>query len=330
MTQNKFYRAILSLAILVAVLSGVGWVQAPHATQTIPPAQDEQLGLTVEVEGPNLVTVGDTFEVSVVASNIPDPGVFGYQFVLNWDNTTVTPVDGTLVLNPDFAVVAKSEASDIALEVAASRQGDVEDLTGPLTLLTWTFEANVVTEPDATPFTLTGVKLGRKGGVDVPVDNVIGLEVVIADVVGGSIIGQVTVEGRAGDNQAGHTVVGDGDLSTTTDATGDFSFAGVEFGTYNFKANSPGFLAATCESVVHDTDLTVLNAVVLLAGDIDDSGQIDVTDAVAIGAVFGSTTPGEVADLNADNVVDILDLILMAVNFGQTSTDNPWVCQAQL
>ena len=65
----------------------------------------------------------------------------------------------------------------------------------------------------------------------------------------------------------------------------------------------------------------------MLAGDIDDSGNIDVTDAVAIGSVFGSTTPGEVADLNADGVVDVLDLVLMGVNFGQTSAGNPWVCQ---
>jgi hypothetical protein len=48
---------------------------------------------------------------------------------------------------------------------------------------------------------------------------------------------------------------------------------------------------------------------------------------VAIGLVFGSTAADEVADLNNDGEVDVLDLILMAANFGQTSTANPWVCQ---
>jgi len=137
----------------------------------------------------------------------------------------------------------------------------------------------------------------------------------------------VTSPAFAGDNQADHTVVDDTILSTTTDAFGDFTFGSVEFGTYNFTADSPGFLAATCTGVVHDTDVTVLNEVVLLAGDIDGSTEVDITDAVAIGMAFGSTDPGEVADLNADGVVDILDLILMAVNFGQTSDANPWVCQ---
>ena len=73
--------------------------------------------------------------------------------------------------------------------------------------------------------------------------------------------------------------------------------------------------------------MTSLTGVTLLAGDIDGNGTIDITDAVAIGAAFGSTTPGEVADLNTDGIVDVLDLVLMAVNFGQTSAGNPWVCQ---
>jgi hypothetical protein len=40
-----------------------------------------------------------------------------------------------------------------------------------------------------------------------------------------------------------------------------------------------------------------------------------------MGARFGSTDPR--ADLNGDGVVDILDLVLAAVNFGQTTTPTP-------
>jgi hypothetical protein len=72
--------------------------------------------------------------------------------------------------------------------------------------------------------------------------------------------------------------------------------------------------------------LTTLADVTLLAGDINDSREIDVADAVAIGTAFGSTEPG-VADLNLDGSVNVLDLILMGANFGQTSTGNPWLCQ---
>ena len=97
--------------------------------------------------------------------------------------------------------------------------------------------------------------------------------------------------------------------------------------TYSLLADSAGFLAASCDGVAHGTDLTTLEPVVLLAGDIDGDGVIDITDAVAIGTAFGSTAEGEVANLNQDTAVDILDLILMAANYGQTSAENPWVCQ---
>jgi hypothetical protein len=34
-----------------------------------------------------------------------------------------------------------------------------------------------------------------------------------------------------------------------------------------------------------------------------------------------------VADLNVDGTVNVLDLILLAVNFGQSAAAHPWLCQ---
>ncbi len=295
------------------------------STPTVTPTTTP-VGFTVEVTGPAEVTVGDTFEVSVVADNIPEPGIFGYQFTLDWDGTVLSPVSGTLNLNSDFSVVAKSLVSTDTLEIAVSRQGAVTDLTGPLTLLTVQVQANAVTDPDTTPLTLADWKFGRKGGVDVPADTIINLDVVVVDDTGNDIVGTVKVEGRDADNQAGHIVTDGATLTATTDISGAFTLANVEFGTYSLTADSAGFLAATCENVDHSGGETTLLESTLLAGDIDDSDSIDITDAVAIGNVFGSTA-GETADLNVDGVVDILDLILMAANYGQSSLDNPWVCQ---
>jgi hypothetical protein len=279
--------------------------------------------------------VGDTFSVEVVAENIPDPGIFGYQFVLNWDNAVFAPVSVTT--SPDFPILAVASLGDASYEIAASREGDVPDLIGPLTLLTVEIQANTVTDPDSSLLSLTGVKLGRRGGLDVPVDQVIDLAVVVVESGGGEpgagdIAGNVQVEGRATDNQAGHTVTAVGDvtgaLATLTETNGDFVISDAPADTYTVTAERAGFLAASCADVVHTSEaLTTLAHVELLAGDINGDDAIDVADAVAIGVVFGSTTPGEVADLNLDGVVDILDLILMAVNYGQTSAANPWVCQ---
>ena len=186
-------RTFLALAALVWLLSATTGVQASKLSQTIlitPDSSPVQApsGLTVEVTGPSEVNVGGTITLEVVASNIPDPGIFGYQFELNWDPAVFSPVPGTLSLNPDFPVVAQQNVTDGLAEIAVSREGDVGDLPGPLTLLTVDVQANAATEPDASSFTLTNVKLGRKGGIDVPVDSIINLDVVVTDVpTGGSV-----------------------------------------------------------------------------------------------------------------------------------------------
>lgn len=145
------------------------------------------------------------------------------------------------------------------------------------------------------------------------------------------MIGQVVVEGRAGDHQAGHQVFivnsqGAG-LSVQTAADGRFSLNDTPAGVYTLEASSPGFLAARCEGVSHADQTTELASAYLLAGDLDNSGEIDIIDAVALGSAFNRSGPGEPADLNLDAAVDILDFVLMAANFGQSSMANIWRCQ---
>jgi hypothetical protein len=141
------------------------------------------------------------------------------------------------------------------------------------------------------------------------------------------------VEGRPASRQDGHQLtaldsLGTG-LTVLTGADGSLMLADLPAGPYRLLAQSPGFLAAGCESVIEGSALTSLSEATLLAGDLDGSGEIDLIDAVAIGAVFGSMRPGELADLNLDGLVDILDFVLLAANFGQSSAANPWLCQPQ-
>jgi hypothetical protein len=142
---------------------------------------------------------------------------------------------------------------------------------------------------------------------------------------------KVTVEGRAEDNQAGHQVMAldfSGRVfSSQTGPRGEFLLEDIQAGSYTLIASSPGFLSATCTSVTYTDSNIRLNEVILLAGDLDNSGEIDMVDVVQLGAAFGQTAPTEEADLNADGRVDILDLILLAANHGQTAIANPWLCQ---
>jgi adhesin HecA-like repeat protein len=353
----KKSQRILAFALIVAVLGGLVGIQAAVSPALAEGPNGEEPVLTVLVipEGdavgmasigaPPVFEVGDTFRVSIVALGVADPGIFGSQFEITFDPAHLAAVEGSLAsgtaLEPVVTALANLDNTAGLVRYAASRQGDVDNVPGNVVLATLRFEAVGATEPpegQTTVLHLQNVKLGAKGGIEVPVGGLVDLEVIIVEPDGGEpgagdIAGNVQVEGRAADNQAGHTVTAVGDvtgaLAAVTGSNGDFVISDAPADTYTMTADHPGFLAASCADVVHTGDaLTTLADVTLLAGDLVDLGVIDISDAVAIGAVFGSTTPGEVADLNADGVVDILDLVLMAVNFGQTSAGNPWVCQS--
>lgn len=354
-TSRKVLTLPLFLALVLALVSMV-WVQASISPVAAQEPTTDETGMSVqiitvedlgvaEISGAPVFDIGDTFKVSIVAENVEDPGIFGSQFEISFEADYLNVVDGSLVSGVEIepVVMAVNEIDNEAgvVKYAASRQGDLDNLVGNVVLATLSFEAVGATEPpegQTTAIHLVSAKLGAKGGIEVPVAGLVDLDVIIREDNGGGgngegdMVGNVIVEGRAADNQAGHSVtaMGDlgGELSAATDAVGDFLIENAPADTYAMTANSEGFLAAACTGVEHVADaLTTLAGVALLAGDIDDSGAIDITDAVAIGSAFGSTDPGEISDLNADGVVDILDLILMSVNFGQTSADNPWVCQ---
>ena len=67
----------------------------------------------------------------------------------------------------------------------------------------------------------------------------------------------------------------------------------------------------------------MLSTLVLLGGDANDNNEIGIGDASIIGGQYGNSGSGITmpkADINADDVVDILDLVIMGGNFDKKST----------
>jgi hypothetical protein len=140
-----------------------------------------------------------------------------------------------------------------------------------------------------------------------------------------TISGQVILAGRARNDWSGAIVTLSDVLSTTTSTTGDFSFNQVSKGTYaNVTADAPGYLPAVCTSLPATEAETLLTAIALLSGDVNDDAVVDITDATAIGVSFGQTGSNLQADINRDEIVDILDLILVSLNFGEGT--QTWLC----
>jgi hypothetical protein len=137
--------------------------QAPdEAEPSLPPAAGFSL------QGPATVQPGQSFEVSVVAHGLTEPGLFGAQFNLRFD-PALARVEN-LQLHPALSLVAlQSIQNDVGqVTVVASRQGQTSALTGDVTLATVTLTAQV--EGQLT-LTLSEIITGTPGGLklDLPV-----------------------------------------------------------------------------------------------------------------------------------------------------------------
>lgn len=101
---------------------------------------------------------------------------------------------------------------------------------------------------------------------------------------------------------------------------GAYSFTDVPAGVYTIQMIAPGHLLwQRSVTVEAGGQLLDLGQSMLLAGDTNGDGVIDLADAGLIGANFGANVPPapNAADLNADALVDIRDLALVGANFEQ-------------
>ncbi len=145
----------------------------------------------------------------------------------------------------------------------------------------------------------------------------------IADVSGAS-----TVQGVADPSDVNISLAGTGDSTggsiLVVGSNGVFKKQ-VAIDTFTFTASATGFITRTTASQsVTTADLSV-GSTQLRAGDADGDGDVDSADATLLLAAFVAGLPdpsnrtdgsGNTVDLNADGVVDAIDMSLWASNFG--------------
>jgi hypothetical protein len=138
----------------------------------------------------------------------------------------------------------------------------------------------------------------------------------------GAISGVVKYEKRG--DQSGITVKvsanGTQLAEVQTGADGSFQFDNVPAGQYGVQFSGAGHLSASATIDVQAGQGATVQ-ITLLAGDIDGSGVVDLTDAGFIGANYKVQAPPAPtqADLNGDGVINLVDLVLVGKNFGKTA-----------
>jgi hypothetical protein len=102
--------------------------------------------------------------------------------------------------------------------------------------------------------------------------------------------------------------------STTANPDGTFSLT-APGGAYTVVATVPGFLSAQGSVTLINGSTNSKPVISLIAGDIDGNSIINQIDALTIGMNYNNMSPAA-ADLNNDGFINVLDLGILAQNYG--------------
>lgn len=239
---------------------------------------------------------------------------YGVQFELGYDDTIlngVSIVEGAaFTAFPDEYHVVQNDIAAGAARFAASllRVPKAGPLAGDLHLATITFDG--IAE-GASALTLSGVELSNSYGD--PIVYTIEHGAITVECNAG-LIGSVYLEGRTDHSgvlvtlTSGATV-----LTTTTDASGAYAFDDLDIGCYDLTLSYDGYLSVETEAVLCCCSVVELCRYIMVGGDLNNDGIIDIADLALCAANFGG--PGPEGDVNADGIVNIYDLVLLGKNF---------------
>jgi len=338
---------------LVTVLLVAALVPISVGAQS--PDPDTSIVVTDIVSGAPLVSKNFTTDLQISITNVvtstPQVGVLGAEIWVSFDPAVVSVqdfdgdagngtqvevkngfFDGSLVVVAnevfyDTPTIEHPAACDTqgCVHVSVSHiggSGPVTDGTGTVATITWVAQA--LGSPNiGIPVVDTGVPPGSvladADGQHIPIGSVSVPDITIVDV--GVVEGVVERQGTRTDN-AGVEVVAlaaDGGVVTTATTASDGSFA-LEVplgGTYGVGAGYAGYLRAHKNSVYVGEDNVDIGSTRLMGGDVNADSCINILDIVSIIGDFGQTDldASNSQDINDDSTVNILDLTIAAGNF---------------
>jgi hypothetical protein len=260
---------------------------------------------------PGTVTVGETAEVTVWLNQIPAEGYTSAEFSCTYPLAlvSVSGITFTDLFGTDPATATNDPQDGTFIVAIAGSNGQRAMVDGVAFSFTVTALAAGIADIECTARASTGdgtlIDL-ESTGTTLTID-----EVVVLD---GTLAGQVlaTKPVTISVYDAGAALV----ISVAANADGTFSID-LPPGVYTVVAEASGFLDAQGSATLTEGATTTMTTISLLAGDIDGNLVIDQFDAMTIGMSYNTATP-DAADLNADGIINVLDLEMLAANYRAT------------
>lgn len=336
--MSKLIRIVLAAGLAaVWVVSGSVSAQSP-STYTSIVLTDVTSGAPV---------VGSIFtnhvNVSVANSGGTPIGVQGVEAYIGFDPSVVNVVDFdsnptngiqveiktgfftsvqtgiNRVETPCPAPSVKPACVHIAL---SQTSGSVTNGSGMIAAIRW---VGVAAGPAGMSIEVPPTTLSDPNGMPVVINNASASSITI--VPPGSIIGQVTRQGRTSGGHAGTAVtalstVGSavtGPILTAADGTFASPLAVPSGGTYAVLASYPGYLSAQKSNVYVVGSTADVGATQLRGGDVNGDNCINIFDLVTVATWFSQASPPAplAVDINDDGVINIFDLTITASNFSR-------------
>ena len=262
--------------------------------------------VSTEIPVDNL-TVGESTTVTVKLNNVPPEGYTSAEFTCTYPPTLVeaSNVIITDLFGTDPATAGQDPLGGSFIIAIAGSNGQRATTSGAV----FTFDIGTLLVGQATIECTARVSTGDGTLIDLPSTPAVLTinELILNGTLEGQVLASkpVTIDLYNPDDTLAASMVANGD--------GTFSMEAIA-GTYTVAASASGFLGAQGPAVIMAGETTTKATISLLAGDIDGNGVIDQYDAMTIGMSYNTATP-DAADLNADGIINILDLELLAANY---------------
>ena len=261
---------------------------------------------------PGTVTVGETAEVTVWLNEVPAEGYTSAEFSCTYplDLVSVSNIAITELFGTDPATATNDPQDGTFIVAVAGSNGQRAMVDG----VAFSFTVTSLLAGDAAIECTARASTGDGSLIDLTST---GTTLTIEDIVvvlDGTLAGQVLANKLV--------TVSLYDLTdtfvTSVEANLDGTFSvDAPAGDYTVVAEASGFLDAAGAATLLEGTTTTMPTISLLAGDIDGNLVIDQFDAMTIGMSYNTATP-DAADLNADGVINVLDLELLAANYRAT------------